>query len=229
MTPVPSLPAIKMCMPAHTRALALRNLSVHTKAQTLTDTRICTRSPPADITTWQSEQQAEGWFAARKSEMMANTKGADKAERAAGGEGGSAGAASAEQPPPPPAPPPLPLTKHPIMLGLITPEQEMRAKEAAADIGKWLREECGAGLDDMDLHRVLGCLSHPDRGVADREDLFAMSEEELMAILAPIREHGLKNFIVHKCKRQRLARLEPSLDMPPSKVRKVTVPPHALP
>jgi hypothetical protein len=184
------------------------------------------RSPPADVTCWHSEQQAERWFAMRKSEMMANAKRADKAAEKAPGEGGGAGAASAD----PPLPPLLPLAKHPIMLGLITPEQEIRAKEAAADISKWLREECSAGLDDFDMHRVLSCLSNPDRGVADREDLFGLSEEELLAILAPIREHGLKNFIVQKCKRMRQAGsvrgVHDPVDMPPGKVRKVTSPPH---
>jgi len=161
-------------------------------------------SPPAEITSWHGHHQAEQWYASRKSEMLASWKALDKFQTAEKpGEGGEGcrsvvGESSAEQPAAPKQ-----FHKHPIMTGLITPEQDMRTKTAAADIGKWLREECGAGLDDFDQNRVLCCLTNPDRGVPDKETLFSLPEEELCSILAPIREHGLKNFMLQMCRRAR--------------------------
>jgi hypothetical protein len=62
----------------------------------------------------------------------------------------------------PPAPPPAQAGEaqapfvHPIMSGLISAEEETRARVAAQDIGRWLRKECGSGLDAVDMQRVRG-------------------------------------------------------------------------
>jgi hypothetical protein len=173
-------------------------------------------SPPVDITLWTGEEEAERWFELRKCEMLANGKAGKEAGEA--GEGGT-GETSAEQPSASGPPPPPPLSRQ-LMMGLITPEEDMRSKAAADDIGKWLQEECSEGLDDHDMRRVVNCLASPDKGITDREMLFTLPEKELLSILSPIREHGLKNFIVQKCKRKRPASIRYTDDTQPAKMRK---------
>lgn len=165
-------------------------------------------SPPADVTVWQDGQEAERWFADRKRERAAFVASAAKESAESGGE---STAAQADEPsgkqrmPPPPTDLPPPARTHPIMTGLITPEQEARARAATADISKWLREDCGSALDEYDMHRVLTCLCNSDNCPSNREALFSLEQRDVESMLTPIREYGLKNYILQKFKRRRLA------------------------
>ena len=164
-------------------------------------------SPPADVTVWQDGQEAERWFADRKRERAAFVASAAKDSTESGAE---STAAQADEPsekqrmPPPPTDLPPPTRTHPIMTGLITPEQEARARAATADISKWLREDCGSALDEYDMHRVLTCLCNSDSGPSNREALFSLEQRDVESMLTPIREYGLKNYILQKFKRRRL-------------------------
>ncbi len=147
-------------------------------------------SPPAEITTWQSIEQVEKWFARREAERGAHPHGSSKGSGSDHGE--------------PSAPDSRAVTGHAgghEQLGAYHSD-ETRTK-GPREISKWLREECQAGLDEEDIAKLMHCLSHPDWGIKNVEFLFALSEEDLTQVMTPIREQGLKNFIMQKCKKCR--------------------------
>lgn len=163
-------------------------------------------SPPAEITQWHGTEQMEKWFARREAERSAvpqNNGGA----RGSGSDQGEPNAPDLRSVPGPPNDP---------MMGWYPPD-DSRPK-CPTDIGKWLREECQAGLDEEDIEKLMHCLNHPDWGIKNKEFRFALSEEDLKMMMAPIREQGLKNFIFQKCKKNRQESY--GLDTPCVKARK---------
>ena len=163
-------------------------------------------SPPAEITTWHGVEQMEKWFARRDAERsMAYTYG------------GSRGSGS-DQGEPSMLPDPRAYTDFPRDWGAgpksphllhdaipgpwFPPAEELRTK-CPADISKWLREECQGGLDEEDVSKLMHCLTHPDWGIKNKEFLFALSDDDLRMMMMPIREQGLKNFIIQKCRLHR--------------------------
>ena len=167
-------------------------------------TREC--SPPAEITQWHGMDQMEKWFARREAERVVFTQPIGGSRDNVG----DLGEASA-----------LDLRSVPGPLNDQVgwyPADDSRPK-CPIDIQQWLREECQAGLDDEDIAKLSHCFSHPDWGIKNKEFLFALSEEDLKMMMAPIREQGLKNFIVQKCKRNRQESY--GFESPPSKARKI--------
>jgi hypothetical protein len=171
-------------------------------------------SPPADITVWHGMDQMDKWFARREAERSliphpsggGLRSGGDNVEasapdaRVASGASQQAGWLQGA--------------------GGWCPSEDARSK-CPADISKWLREECQQGLDEEDISKLMHCLTHPDWGIKNKEFLFALSDEDLKTMLAPIREQGLKNFIIQKCRKFRMSRdMVPSLDGPAPKSRK---------
>jgi len=140
-------------------------------------------SPPAEITTWQSIEQVEKWFARREAERGTHPHGSSKGSGSDHGE--------------PSAPDSRAVTGH---AGGHSDEPRTKGPR---EICKWLREECQPGLDEEDIAKLMHCLSHPDWGIKNVEFLVALSEEDLTQVMTPIREQSLKNFIMQKCKKYR--------------------------
>ena len=161
--------------------------------------------PQAEVTTWHCTDQMEKWFTRRDAERSV-----------AFSHGGSRGSGS-DQGEPSMLPdqrgfpdfsrewvagPKSPHMLDPLAGSWYPPPEEMRTK-CPADISKWLREECQAGLDEEDISKLMHCLTHPDWGIKNKEFLFALSDDDLRMMMMPIREQGLKNFIIQKCRKYR--------------------------
>jgi hypothetical protein len=170
-------------------------------------------SPPAEITTWNNVMEMEKWYARREAERSNMPHPGSMPQRLDGDPNMQHQPAHTEWPRHPGqiAPP------HPhAMIGWYPEDPRMKCP---ADITKWLREECAAGLDEEDISKLMHCLTHPDWGIKNKEFLFALSDEDLKMMMAPIREQGLKNFIIQKCRKFR-PRDSYGLDVPVSKARK---------
>lgn len=146
-------------------------------------------SPPADITMWESTEQMEKWFARREAERSAipHLNGNSRGSGSDQGEGADSRCSAAAA-----------VGAQEGWYG----QDESRGK-APTDVSKWLREECQSGLDEDDIAKLMHCFTHPDWGIKNKELLFALSEQDLIIIMTPIRDQALKNFIFQKCRKYR--------------------------
>jgi hypothetical protein len=169
-------------------------------------------SPPAEITVWHGMEQMDKWFARREAERSAipHPNGGSRSSCGDLGEGSASDARL--------QPGGLQQGAWQQGPGGWYPPEDARTK-CPADISKWLREECQAGLDEEDISKLMHCLTHPDWGIKNKEFLFALSDEDLKTMMAPIREQGLKNFIIQKCRKFRPRDMAPA-DGPAPKWRK---------
>ena len=183
-------------------------------------------SPPADITIWKSPSEMEKFFVRRETERSVSQPNGNLRPSAAAADAGGILAAQ-------PHHQPILLQAQSdwgVQTHVLEPNSGLLAAPAwpagspvhrgcarfPADILWWLREECATGLDEEDIGRLMHCLAHPDWGIKNKEFLFALSEEDLKLMLAPIREQGLKDYVIQKCRKFRTVAEEG----PPAKARK---------